>query len=263
MTEPENRDSQPRIPVENWLHLIENEYLAEYLPSGGSAVKVVSGNAPALHHLTCRMEERTQQNQMHFALLDSAQPDDSGRRPDLHRMDKFFFAAMQGVDWKTWAAAQARTFLARRGVHITPGRRLDDLEGIAADNNRDPRDLLNQYQAELATPQIRDYGMAVEFRTAVTALGRAQLVPDAVSPTTEEVLEAWLGGKTLPGAQAALKKCRSTKKLIRPTPASYWPRSAVGCPMSSGTGWLLCWISGLTNTSGSPKRHGRPLNSAA
>ena len=65
---------------------------------------------------------------------------------------------------------------------------------------------MNEYQRELATPQLRDYGMALEFRTAVTALGRAQLSRDYVSPTMEEVLLGWFAGKTMPGASTALKK---------------------------------------------------------
>jgi hypothetical protein len=55
--------------------------------------------------------------------------------------------------------------------------------------------------------------MSIEFRTAVTALGRAQLIPDAVTPTTEEVLLGWFAGRSLPGAASALKKVQIYERI--------------------------------------------------
>ena len=60
---------------------------------------------------------------------------------------------------------------------------------------------------------MRDNGMALEFRAAVTALGRAQLIPDAVSPTTEEVLLKWFAGKTMPGAANTLKRVQIYERI--------------------------------------------------
>lgn len=202
-----------RVSPTEWLHVLDREYLADYIPSGGSAVKVVSGPPEELGAVSRRLNERASGAGYFCAHLDPARYDPAGKRPDLHRIDKFFFAVTRKVDWKGWAAAQARQYLEERGIFVRPGRRLDDLEGIAADNGRDPQDLLNQYQTEFATPQIKDHRMAVEFRAAVTALGRAQLVPDAVSPTTEEVLLAWFAGQTMPGASAALKKVQIYERL--------------------------------------------------
>ena len=209
----ESPEAQPHIPVPVWLDVFEREYLAEYVPAGGAAVKVVSGTDAALRQLTRGVENLAAQNKMHYAFLDAAKPDSLGRKPDLHRMDKFFFATTANVDWKEWAASQARHFLAIRGVTLNPGREISDLAGIAQDNGREPQDLLNQYQAELATPQIRDFGMAVEFRSAVTALGRVQLVPDSVAPSTEEVLLHWFAGRTIPGASASLKKIQIYERI--------------------------------------------------
>jgi hypothetical protein len=201
------------VEADEWLELLRREYLAEYVRAGGSAVKVLSGSDERLLQVACRVREMATREGYFFAELDPSEPDAAGKRKDLHRMDKFFFEATRGVEWKEWAAAQARRYLEERGIRLAGSRALSDLEGIAADNGRDPQDLLNQYQRELATPQIRDHGMAVEFRTAVTALGRAQLVPDAVTPTTEEVLLAWFAGRTMPGASAALKKIQIYERI--------------------------------------------------
>lgn len=197
----------------NWLQTIEDEYLADYVPSGGSAVKVITGSEAQLAQTTAALQQAATAHDCYYAHLDPAQLDTNGKRPDLHRIERFFFAVTQSVDWKAWAAEQARHYLESCGIHLAAGRDLGDLEQIALDNGRDPQDLINQFQRELATPQIRDTRLSLEFRTAVTALGRALLIPDAMTPTTEEVLLGWFRGQSLPGASAALKKVQIYERI--------------------------------------------------
>lgn len=198
------------VPPDEWLELLRREYLVDYLKSSGSAVKVVSGSPERLSSVSRRLSDAAADEGYFVAELDPARLDENGKRPDLHRIDRFFFAVTRDVDWKAWAAAQARRHFAEHGVQVVEGRALSDLEGIARDNGRDAKDLLSEYQQRVATEQIRDHGMAIEFRTAVTALGRAQLLPDSLTPTTEEVLLAWFSGRAtqraMPGAPAALKR---------------------------------------------------------
>ena len=193
-----------RVPVSQWLSVLQSEYLDGFVPAGGSAVKVVSGTAEQLGRVRAALAGTDGQGYLSVA-LNPGKALPGGKKPDLHRIEKFFFAVTSTVDWKGLAMAQAYAYLESKGLEIE-GRTLDDLEGIAADNGRDASDLMNEYQRELATPQLRDFGMALEFRTAVTALGRAQLVPNFVSPTLEEVLLGWFAGTTMPGAATALKK---------------------------------------------------------
>ena len=201
------------VRPDDFLRALDQECLLDYLKSGGSAVKFVSGSDAQLAIVQEQIRERARQESYYHALLNPGKLDSAGKRRDLHRMDKFFFEATVGVDWKTWAETQARRYLSEHGIYLSPGRKLGDLEGVAQDNGRDVHDLLNQYQREFATAQLRDYGMSAEFRTAVTALGRAQLVPDAVTPSIEEVLLKWFAGKTLPGASNALKKIQIYERI--------------------------------------------------
>lgn len=218
-------DALPLLSLENWLQTVEREYLADYVRSGGSSVKVVTGSNPVLDQVADRVRSAADSGGFFTVHLDPTHLDAAGKRPDLHRIDRFFFTVTKQVDWKDWAAMQARQYLESHGIHLAEGRELGDLEQIALDNGRDPQDLLNQYQRELATPQIRDTRLSIEFRTAVTALGRALLIPDAVTPTTEEVLLSWFGGRTLPGAASALKKVQIYERInlanARPMLASF------------------------------------------
>ncbi len=194
------------LPPDLWLRTLEQEYLSEFVRGGGSAVRVVSGAPETLEATRDAVLKSARRDGYYVADLDPGRPDANDKRPDLHRIDKFFFAITQAVDWTAWAAEQARQYLQSRGIYLAENRALNDLDGIAKDNEREPQDLLNQYQAEFATPLLRDHGLSVEFRAAVTALGRAQLIPDSMSPTVEEVLLSWLAGRTVPGAATALKK---------------------------------------------------------
>lgn len=200
------------VSPDEWGTVLSWEYLAEYVRTGGSAVKVISGSEEQLSAARDRVLTEAGTGGYFTAALDPSAPDEGGKKRDLHRIDKFFFAVTEGVDWKEWSAQQARRYLADHGIHAE-GRELADLDGIAADNGRDPLDLVNQYQREFATPMLRDPAMTPEFRTAIKELGLAQLVSASVSPTTEEVLLAWFRGRTLPGAATALKKIRIYERI--------------------------------------------------
>ncbi|HLJ53437.1 MAG TPA: hypothetical protein VKT77_00275 [Chthonomonadaceae bacterium] len=145
-------------------------------------MRVVSGAPGTLETTRAAVLESARNAGYFVAELDPGQPDAAGKRPDLHRIDRMFLAITRGVDWKVWAAEQARQYLHSRGIYLAEGRQLDDLDGIARDNGREPQDLLNQYQSEFATPLLRDHGLSVEFRAAITALGRAQLIPTRCRP---------------------------------------------------------------------------------
>lgn len=198
-----------------WLDTIHREYLQEYIKSGGSTVKFISGDEVTLENVKTRLGELAGAEGYFHAHLDPAAPQPDGKRPDLHRIDRFFFAATGAVDWKGWTAAQARAYLEGRGVMVHANRNLRDLDGIAQDNGRAATDLINQFQRELVTGLIKDHGMAIEFRAAISALMRAQLLPDSMSPTTEEVLLEWFAGRTMPGAAAALKKIHIFDRVTR------------------------------------------------
>lgn len=103
MTQLVQMDGSPLIEPEAWLQVIEEEYLTDYLPSGGSAVKFLSGADATLQHTSDRLREIATRHGYYVAFLDPLRPDTRGRRPDLHRMDRFFFAVTRETDWRGWA----------------------------------------------------------------------------------------------------------------------------------------------------------------
>ena len=205
------------IPVspDAWLDIIHREYLSDYIKSGGSAVKFISGDSAALASAQTRLHALAEDEGYFHVHLDAGKFLPNEKRPDLHQIDRFFVAVTESVDWKVQTTSEAKKYLESRGVVVQQGRELKNLDGIAQDNGRTPADLMHQIQRELVTGYIKDQGFAIEFRTAISALVRAQLLPDAMTPTTEEVLLAWLAGRTMPGAAAALKKIQIFERITR------------------------------------------------
>ena len=205
------------IPVspDVWLDTIHREYLSDYIKSGGSTVKFICGDNDILSGTQIRLHDIAEADGYYHVHLDPAQllPDD--KKPDLHRIDRFFFAVTESIDWKSMATTEAMTYLKSLGIQVQTNRNLTDVAKIANDNGRLPTDLIGQFQRELVTDLIKDRTMAIEFRAAIAALVRSQLLPESMSPTTEEVLLEWFVGRTMPGAASALKKIHIFERITR------------------------------------------------
>jgi len=204
---------EPSPVLEKWLSVMESEYLDEYIRSGGAAVKLVAGGGEVLAKAVSSIQAAAVSRGYYCAFVDPSKLNTDGKNPALHRINRMFLDVTKDFDWKRWAREQARQYLENSGISVPQGRELGDLEEIAKYNGRDAQDLINQYQREFATPQLRDLRLSIEFRAAITALGRAQLIPDALSPTTEEVLLEWFRGRTMPGAASALKKVQIFERI--------------------------------------------------
>ncbi|HEY3330666.1 MAG TPA: BREX system ATP-binding domain-containing protein [Capsulimonadaceae bacterium] len=205
--------AEPTTMADKWLGVIGDEYLSEFLRSGGAAVKVIAGADDVLADVTESIRDAATTGGYYYALVDPSKLTATGKSPALHRIDRFFFEATKDFDWTRWAHEQARHYLETAGITVPAGCGIRDIEQIAEANGRDAQDLINQYQREFATPQLRDVRLSIEFRAAITALGRAQLIPDALSPTTEEVLLEWLRGRAVPGGASALKKVQIYERI--------------------------------------------------
>jgi len=198
------RGDSLRVSANDWLNVLESDYLLDFIPSGGSVVKFVSGLPETIEPTKSSISSMAARLGYFHVGLDPGECGADGKKPDLHQIDKFFFAVTRDVCWKECASAQVRNYLDKQGIRLPPGGRLDDLDAIAIYNNRDRADLLSQFQSHYATPLVRDKSQEIEFRTAYTALSRAQIAPDSVTPSTEDVVLGWFAGRA--GISKELKK---------------------------------------------------------
>ncbi|MGC8669450.1 MAG: hypothetical protein ACP5VE_15190, partial [Chthonomonadales bacterium] len=188
----------------HWLSVVETEYLSHYIPAGGSAVKVVSGDADTLDAATEQIRELAAKYSCHFDLLN---PDRyaSGPARNLHRLDRLLFHITAGMNWDELANQQAAEFLREEAILLRAGRAIGDYRGIAEDNGRSPDDLRQQYERGLTQRLLKDREMGLEFRAAVLALARSVLMPQNQIPSTKEAVVAWLRGAPLQGVRSILR----------------------------------------------------------
>ncbi len=217
---PEDHELKCLTPDE-WIGGFEDRYLTEYVASGGSVVRFVSGEPQTLSGVVGGLQRIAAERNYHYRLLDAGARQPTGKPPSYHVIDSFYSAVTDGVDWQGWARDQARRVLDRLGVRVPEGCDLGDIERLAAANGRDRNWLLQRYERE-ADETVQDRAMTVEFRSAVTNLWVDQLLPDTSTPGRGEVLTAWLSGRSaLPGAPRVLRKCQIYGS-INPTNARHY-----------------------------------------
>lgn len=202
-----------RLTPDEWLSGFEQRYLSDYVPSGGSVVRFISGDEPTLAHVRKGLERIVSARDYHYRFLDAGALRPDGKPPNYHLIDRFYGGVTEGVDWQGWARRQAKQCLERLGVNVPPQCDLGHIEQLAASNGMD-RGLLIQRYERAAHDAIQERTMTVEFRSAVTNLWVDQLLPDTSSPGRGAVLTTWLGGKTPPpGGARVLRSCQIYGKI--------------------------------------------------
>ncbi|MBM3456936.1 MAG: hypothetical protein FJX77_00155 [Armatimonadetes bacterium] len=193
------------LPAAAWLRVLEEEYLQEFLPQGGSCVRFVTGSPPLLQQLPGLLQRLAENHGCYFACLDPAELDERERARKLHATDQFFFSVTRDLNWKASAAQQARRLLRERGLELPEEPGPLNLDQVAQRNHLDRGQVQRDFQVEMTNRYVRDTFLGAEFRSALYALIRTQLFPEAVLPATEEVLLNWFRGHSTPGGAGTLK----------------------------------------------------------
>jgi hypothetical protein len=224
-----------RIEPGFWLERFESEYLEDFIPSGGSAVRFLSGENELLGQVCRRLEEVSASRSIWFRHLDPRVQDERGKPVQLHRIDVFYRAIAQGYDWSGHARSILRAHLRASGIDLPSDVELSDLNAIAQANDRDAADLAREVK-RLGTEMIRDPSMTHEFRLGVAALAKDAMLRDPGAPSLEHVLLAWFEGLAVSGGSRTLKRIGIYDRIrpmnARPTLSSFasWLRrgQAVG-----------------------------------
>lgn len=204
MNPSETGSATPKVSAERWLEVMRDEYLGRYIPGGGASVRFLSGPRHVLNRVGKTLVAEAARDDFHAVFLETDQYQD-GLRPDLHRIDKFFFAASDTLDWLGLAEKQVREIFRKCGLAVPEHLPLR-LETIAASNGCTQDEVTKQFNLAFSNQLARDRLIEYDFRAAMSWLGRSQLIPENITPAHEEVLLAWLRGQTMTGAAAALRQ---------------------------------------------------------
>jgi hypothetical protein len=176
------------MPADKWLSELRKEYLQNFIPSGGAAVKFVVP-VDGLEHqgLLDKLKQGAEEDGYLFVSVDAA-------TTKLHMIDQVFHAVAKQVAWDDLAY----TFLCATLKHqyrLPENRKDFGLEQLAALNSLDLWEMQRIIDNRLRDRPFKDYAMTDAFRRAMRMLCQAQLAPQDVGAGIAEAIKEWLRGE--------------------------------------------------------------------
>ena len=202
---PIDSSSTSLVPAE-WTRLLQNEYLAEFIKSGGAAVKIAVIRPEHTKEIIGSVTESAEILGYRAVLVDAAQT-------RIHMIDQLFYGVARQIDWEALTDRWLRGLLAQNGIAVPDGAALQDTEALAAFNGLLVPDLFGQLNRLITNALLKDYALCKEFRTAMTMLCRAYLNPQDVGMDDAGVIKQWLHGEKC--NLTALKRLQIYQKIGR------------------------------------------------
>jgi hypothetical protein len=171
-----------------WLRLLREEYLTEYIPQGGAAVKVVVVDPNLTIPLVSEIVATAANARMlHFHIQAS------DTRVDF--IHEIFFAMSYQIDWLQWADSLVRRLLSEQGIIVREETELTEVESIAQENGIAPGKLREIARTLITNNISKDYFLAKDFRVVFSALCVGRMSPTLHTPDDCETLIKWLRGE--------------------------------------------------------------------
>lgn len=188
---------------QEWLSVVRNDYLRDFIRHGGAAVKfAVLADTAERQRLVNELRLAAQSDGFAFAFVDSA-------KTKIHMIDHLFHEVARQIDWDGLAHAFVSRLMAENNYEIPKDPASLDLDQIAALNGREPAFLRKEIYGWLEKAIFRDYRMCQEFRIAMIHLCKAQLDTRSGSSPIKE----WLRGELR--LISVLKKALIFQKVAR------------------------------------------------
>ena len=191
------------LPAADWLDVMGREYLGDFIPAGGGAVRFAVADAALHPTLADALRRRAEASGLEVVPVDLA-------FTRLHMLQNVVFALAAALPWDRLLQRRLEALVAAAGYRWPePGQALllpvlAEANGVAAHLLR--RDLVQAFTREI----WRDIRLTLDFRNAMIALLDARLVGD--TGATEAVM-AWLLG-TLRGV-GQLKQAQISRRIGR------------------------------------------------
>lgn len=194
------------VALTEWVELLRGEYLAEFIRSGGAAVKLAVGPPDQAGAVLDAVGREAGAQGYAVARVDAAQT-------RVHLIDRLFHAVARQVDWDTETERYLRALLRSHGIRVEEEQALQDMDAIAEANGRLKPDLYGEINRLITNRILENYALAREFRTAIAMLCWGLVNPQNVSPTDAEIIKLWLVGEKC--SLAALKRMQIYQRIGR------------------------------------------------
>jgi hypothetical protein len=188
------------MPADEWLSVLRKEYLQDFIPSGGAAVKFVVPMDGLEHQgLLDKLKQSAEADGYFFVSLNAA-------TTRLHMIDQIFHAIAKQVAWDDLAYTFLCATLAEYQYRLPENRKDFGLAQLASLNGLDLGEMRRRIDIRLRDRLFRDYAMSQEFRIAMLRLCQAQLDPQEVGAGIADAIKEWLRGelRTIRALKSAL-----------------------------------------------------------
>lgn len=176
------------LKSEEWLSIIQKEYLQDFVKHGGAAVKfVVPMNGMGGNKIRDSLQKMAESEGFFFAFVDAA-------TTKIHMMEKIFHHVAKQVDWDSLVYFFLSNILTN-SFKLPSDRKDFNLYEIASLNEQPESEMLRSINNKLTTFLYRDYSMTQEFRIAMLRLCQYLLDPNEINTMSRNNIMEWLQGE--------------------------------------------------------------------
>jgi hypothetical protein len=194
------------IATQEWLDLIECEYLRDFVTGGGAGVKFAVGQSDQLVAVGDMLTELSERHGLAYVTIDVA-------ATKLHMIQDVFFAIARALDWNAMAQHFVESLFERQGYEWPRLGEAVPIQEVAECNRIDLMLIRRGFHQWLTAEVMRDREMTQDFRSAMARLCLRRLEPeDTQAGIITPVLE-WLCGELR--RVGALKEANITAKITR------------------------------------------------
>ncbi len=154
------------IPIQDWLQIIDREYLSTFIKDGGASVKFAVTPDPLKSNLDAEVSGYCQRMDYRFVKLDAV-------TIRVHMPQDIFFGLARQIDWRLLARRMIMK-LAARGSYtlegVDPAACGNIFDAIAKANDLEPDSVLREIRPNIENAILKDTQMARDFRVAMSHL---------------------------------------------------------------------------------------------
>ena len=155
------------IPIQEWMRLIDEEYLSTFIRDGGASVKFAVTPDKSKPELYSALKTRCQELDYIFAELDAV-------TSRVHMPQDIFFGLAKQIDWRLLARRMVRRLAEEKGFNVEGVAFADPTDNIyetlGRANNLEARFVLQEIRPEVVRKVLRNQKMARDFKVAMTHL---------------------------------------------------------------------------------------------
>jgi len=184
-----------RLGVAEWLEVVERDYLRDFIPEGGAAVKVaVVGGEDVATRLRDGLAAAAERSNVVIVDIDAAET-------RIHFVDQLYAAVARTLDWQAIAARLTRDAYAAEAFPVDIDEL--DVDSVADRYGIDAGELYRSARRRLEQMILGDVLLPRDLRVALLRLCQACLAypPGGTGAALTASATAWLQAETVPAAQ--------------------------------------------------------------